>query len=72
MPQDGLQAIRRPQVINNPPIRPFKSKDRQWIAVDNPSPSSHFHHIMQTVCTSYAAVCSRYALFTREQEANEE
>ena len=55
-----------------PPIRPFGDKDRQWILTDESSPSSHFHHIYASVCTSYAAVCSPYALFRLEQEASRE
>ena len=35
-------------------------------------PSSHFHHIYASVCTSYAAVCSPYALFRLKQEARRE
>ena len=35
-------------------------------------PSSHFHHIYASVCTSYAAVCSPYALFRRNRKANKE
>ena len=55
-----------------PPIRPFEGKDGQCFLMREPSPSSHFHHFYPSVCTSYAAVCSPYALFAREQEANEE
>ena len=70
--KDGLQAIHRPQAINNPPIRPFKSKDRQWILMNESSPSSQFLHFYPSVCTSYAAVCSPYALFRLKQEARRE
>ena len=39
---------------------------------DRDKPSSHFRHIYSSVCTSYAAVCSPYALFRLEQEARRE
>ena len=39
---------------------------------DRGKPSSHFRHIYASVCTSYAAVCSPYALFRLEQEVRRE
>ena len=39
---------------------------------DRDKPSSRFLHIYASVCTSYAAVCSPYALFRLEQEARRE
>ena len=39
---------------------------------DRDKPSSRFLHIYTSVCTSYAAVCSPYALFRLEQEARRE
>ncbi len=39
---------------------------------DRDKPSSRFRHIYASVCTSYAAVCSPYALFRLEQEARRE
>ena len=56
----------------HPPIRPFGDKDGQWIPMEESSPSSQFLHFYASVCTSYAAVCSPYALFRLEQEARRE
>ena len=39
---------------------------------DRDKPSSRFLHIYASVCTSYAAACSPYALFRLEQEARRE
>ena len=36
--------------------------------MDESSPSSHFHHIYTSVCTSYAAACTNYALFTKVEK----
>ena len=39
---------------------------------DGDKPSSRFLHIIRSVCTSYAAVCSPYALFCQSRKANKE